>query len=340
MPAVRGAGWAQGVRTDGRRGLVGEDTPGPTLGRRVPGATRDGPAPSVHRRLPDSLMARMQAAVEAARAADGGDAEGSAGSEAGAPDSPGSPGSPDSGGSEGLAGSGASGAGGLTGSETADGASFAAGASFEVSGWAGSEQEPITEPLPDMQAVLAALDLARQYDSAADRPALGPGPRPEFERGMAETAAGGLAGPAVDGPGGPGTGRNPVGGPIGVADPDQKAELDRVRSGSGGSASVGSGSGAPGGDQAGSPRGVVGARDAAQPIQARSPRSDWSAGQGESNGQHWQRRHRWLRCGQGAGFAEPGGQCGQCGQCGAGGQPGAGRSLGTSAREARAFSLE
>lgn len=47
---------------------MAEDGPGPRLARRVPGAAREGPTPSARRVLPDALMARMQAAVDAAHA--------------------------------------------------------------------------------------------------------------------------------------------------------------------------------------------------------------------------------------------------------------------------------
>jgi hypothetical protein len=50
---------------------MGDDEPGPPLKRRVPGAARSGPAPSARRALPDTLIARMQAAVDAAHAAQG-----------------------------------------------------------------------------------------------------------------------------------------------------------------------------------------------------------------------------------------------------------------------------
>lgn len=51
---------------------MADDSPGSPLERRVPGATGAGPAPSVRRTLPDALIARMQAAVDAAHGADGG----------------------------------------------------------------------------------------------------------------------------------------------------------------------------------------------------------------------------------------------------------------------------
>jgi hypothetical protein len=50
---------------------MGEDSPGPSLRRRVPGASGSGPSKLPRNALPDGLMARMQAAVDAAHAAQG-----------------------------------------------------------------------------------------------------------------------------------------------------------------------------------------------------------------------------------------------------------------------------
>jgi hypothetical protein len=50
---------------------MAEDKPTPPLARRVPGATRSGPGSSARPVLPDAVMRRMQAAVDAARAARG-----------------------------------------------------------------------------------------------------------------------------------------------------------------------------------------------------------------------------------------------------------------------------
>lgn len=50
---------------------MADESANPPLQRRVPGAARAGPAPSARRVLPDALMARMQAAVDAAREAQG-----------------------------------------------------------------------------------------------------------------------------------------------------------------------------------------------------------------------------------------------------------------------------
>ncbi len=81
----------------------------PPLTRRVPGAAREGPAPSprrsgVRRQLPDALIAKMQAAVDAAHAAD------------------------------------------------------------PTPVRASDPDEPITEPLPALQAVLAAQDWSGEHD--------------------------------------------------------------------------------------------------------------------------------------------------------------------------------
>src|SRR5262250_1712943 len=48
--------------------LMADDSPAPQLTRRVPGAARGGPGSSVRPVLPEALLKRMQAAVEAARA--------------------------------------------------------------------------------------------------------------------------------------------------------------------------------------------------------------------------------------------------------------------------------
>src|SRR5947209_5960729 len=49
--------------------------PTPPLTRRVPGASGSGPGKSARTLLPDAVLQRMQAAVEAARAADAADAD-------------------------------------------------------------------------------------------------------------------------------------------------------------------------------------------------------------------------------------------------------------------------
>lgn len=157
---------------------MGEETPSPQLSRRVPGATREGPAPSVYRRLPDSLMARMQAAVEAARAAEAGGSDGDAGS------------SEDSNGSGGSSGSfranGVVGASGVSAEGTAGGAAGVEDSAGSRGGdtagsWGGPEQEFATEPLPNLQAALAEMDLARQYGSLPTESGIGPadGPAPD-----------------------------------------------------------------------------------------------------------------------------------------------------------------
>lgn len=50
---------------------MGDESASPPLKRRVPGAARAGPAPAERRALPDALMARMRAAVDAAHEAQG-----------------------------------------------------------------------------------------------------------------------------------------------------------------------------------------------------------------------------------------------------------------------------
>ena len=46
---------------------MGDENGGPPLSRRVPGAARSGPTPVARVALPESLLLRMQAAVEAER---------------------------------------------------------------------------------------------------------------------------------------------------------------------------------------------------------------------------------------------------------------------------------
>src|SRR5258706_7386118 len=55
-------------RTDPGVKRMADDSPAPPLTRRVRGAARGGPGSSTRRLLPDALLKRMQAAVDAARA--------------------------------------------------------------------------------------------------------------------------------------------------------------------------------------------------------------------------------------------------------------------------------
>jgi len=194
---------------------VGEETPGPALSRRVPGATRDGPAPSVQRRLPDSLMERMQAAVDAARGADADGAE-VAGDEVAGDAVSGGP-------AEGRSFGGSNGSGGLNGADGANGVSALPGLSgvSGVSGVSGgwSEQEPITEPLPNLQAALAALDLARQYGSVPAGPwpvQAGPGSDPSRSESAGRPPAAEVGRAALPPP------------PSGPADPDLTEKFGRA----------------------------------------------------------------------------------------------------------------
>ena len=109
-----------------------DDRQTPPLTRRVPGAARSGPESAARPALPDALMKRMQAAVDAARAGHG------------EQDVTAKP-----------AGSQAERTG--TRGDNADLRSALGGAGLAS---ASQDQEPITEPLPNLQAALATNETA------------------------------------------------------------------------------------------------------------------------------------------------------------------------------------
>lgn len=100
---------------------MGDEKASPPLLRRVPGAARAGPAPLARRVLPDALIARMQAAVDAAHEAQGHEAQGHE----------------------------------------------AQGAAIEASG-----ADPVTEPLPRLQAAVAAAAETESVGTSVGDPAL------------------------------------------------------------------------------------------------------------------------------------------------------------------------